>query len=67
MRQQTIKIDGVELNIHYELDGMYLPETPFTPAEYPEVIIKQITADGDISALITDDVDSEILQRLEVA
>lgn len=64
--RQIIKIDGTELTVDYELDGIHLPATPFTPAEYPEVIVTSIRADGDISTLITDDIDSEILQRLEV-
>jgi len=35
-------IDGVVLEVEFYIDGKYIPETRYEPAEYPEFIIETI-------------------------
>jgi len=68
MKQTTITLHNVKLDIHYTVDGKYYPETRETPAEYPEATIHKITAedsDIDIEALLENYVEEiyEILNK----
>jgi hypothetical protein len=44
MEYQTINYLTVDLTVGFELEGKHYPATRETPAEYPDIILKEVTA-----------------------
>ena len=66
---QTVEYNETKLVVEYELDGKYIPQTYYEPAEYPEVIIKSITiedSDIDLQELLGWEVVDEIINLIEI-
>ena len=65
---QTVEYNKTKLVVEYELDGKYIPQTYYEPAEYPEVILKSITvedSDIDLQELLGWKVVDEIINLIQ--
>ena len=65
---QTVRYNETRLVVEYELDGKYIPQTYYEPAEYPEVILKSITvedSDIDLQELLGWKVVDEIINLIQ--
>lgn len=53
--ETVINYLGVELLIHFEIDGHYIPATQYEPEEQPDILILKVFAgDVDISEILLD-------------
>lgn len=66
MEYETVKYLGVELFIHFEVNGKHYPATRETPEEFPDIIIRKVTTLDSCTNLINILIESQIddLQNL---
>ncbi|MFM2204453.1 MAG: hypothetical protein RLZZ605_1417 [Bacteroidota bacterium] len=67
MEYQTINYLTVDLVIGFEVDGKHYPATRETPAEYPDIILKEVaTLDSCINLLpiLNEDQEEDIINIL---
>ena len=67
MEYQSIKLRGVDLIVGFEVNGKYIPQTHENPAEYPDIILKEVTAKDseiDLLPMLTEDQEDEIINIL---
>jgi len=48
LNTSTVRYNGVDLNVHYNVDGKYYPATHYEPAEHPDFIIHEINVADSI-------------------
>jgi len=68
LNYQSIERFGVKLNVAFTVDGKFYPASRYEPAEYPEVVIHEITAeDSEINLynLLTEDQIESIVEIVE--
>lgn len=65
----SVCIEGVDIDVHYEADGCYMPATDVDAAEYPVCIVKKLEIGGvDVTRLFHDSsIEETIAEKVEAS
>ena len=67
MEYQSIELRVVKLMVGFEVNGKYIPQTHENPAEYPDIILKEVTAKDseiDLLPMLSEDQEEYIINCL---
>ena len=67
MSRETVSYMGVDVDVHYDVEGTYMPPTATEAAEYPLCVVKKIEINGtDVTRLLSDTrAEEEIAELIE--
>lgn len=65
MSRETVSYKGVDIDVHYDVEGTYMPATETDPAEYPLCVVRKMEINGvDVTRLLADTRTEEELAEL---
>ena len=67
MSLEVIEYMGVDIAVHYDVDGYYMPATDTDPAEYPLCVVRKLEINGtDVTRLLSNTrAEEEIAELIE--
>jgi hypothetical protein len=67
LSRETVSYMGVDIDVHFDVEGYYMPATETDPAEYPLCVVRKLEINGtDVTRLLHDTrAEDEIAELIE--